>query len=203
MKSQTTIPPDHYLVRAFGLGLQYLASGRFAAASHFIPVAANLLHHAVEMFLKGALARHIGFDALPKGRNGHDLAHLWSTYQQQAKHAELDRFNALVAELHRFEYIRYPENLLREGGMLSIGFPSGARNVQLSEPKLPEYQVSVEDIDALVREIFRLEDINAEFFRSVLAQEHAEKYFTFRNEHVLLKEPSTNAPQPTCEDARG
>jgi hypothetical protein len=32
MKSQTTIPPDHYLVRAFGLGLQYLASGRFAAA---------------------------------------------------------------------------------------------------------------------------------------------------------------------------
>ena len=38
-----------------GLGTQYYIAGRQAAMARLIPVYGNLLHHAVEMFLKGAL----------------------------------------------------------------------------------------------------------------------------------------------------
>lgn len=85
----------------------------------------------------------------------------------------LDRFNAVIAELHKFEHIRYPENLIKEGGMLSIGFPSGARTVRLSGPKLPEHQVCVTDVDALVAEIFRLANVNAD---NMLHTHTEEKY---------------------------
>lgn len=192
MSAKSSIRPEDYRVQAFQLGLQYLASGRFAAAAHLSPVSANLLHHAVEMFLKGCLAQYIGFDKLPKGRDGHNLEKLWLMYRQHVADAVLCRFYAVISELHKFEHIRYPEPLIQEGGMLSIGFPSDARNVQLSGPKLPEYQLSVEDIDALIAEIFRLGKVNSEFFRFMLVQEHASRYFSFRNLNPLLNDSTNN-----------
>ncbi len=193
MSNQSAIPAEHYLVHAFNLGLQYLASGRFAAASHFIPVAANLLHHAIEMFLKGCLVQHVGFDNLPKGRNGHDLKGLWVIFREYVTDTNLSRFDILIAELHKFEHIRYPENLIREGGMFSMGFPSGVRNTQILGPKHPEYQISINDVDSLVEELFRVGNVNAEFYGSKLRQKHASKYFGFRNLNPLLKESPNNA----------
>jgi hypothetical protein len=185
--SGNVIPPEHYQMHAFGLALQYLAAGRFAVASHFTPVSGNLLHHAIEMLLKGCLARVIGVPALPRGRTGHDLEELWSRFRQHHTDATLDRFDHLIEGLDRFEYIRYPENLITEGGFFSVGFPSGALNVQLSGPKLPEYQLSVEDIDALAVTLFRLGNVNPEFYSSVIRQGHASKYFAFRNSTPLLQ----------------
>jgi hypothetical protein len=144
------------------------------------------------MFLKGCLAQQIGFDNLPKGRTGHDLEKLWSMYRPHVTDPALDRFNAVIAELHKFEHIRYPENLIREGERLSIGLPSGARTVQLSGLKLPEYQLSVADVDALVAELFRLANVNADSFNDLLTQEHASKYFTFQNVSPLVKDSSSS-----------
>jgi len=201
MSTQSAIPAKHYLVHAFGLGLQYLASGRFAAAAHFIPVAANLLHHSIEMFLKGCLVQHVGFDNLPKGRNGHDLEGLWVIFRKYVTDTTLSRFDILIAELHKFEHIRYPENLLREGGMLSIGFLSGVRNTQILGPKHPEYQISINDVDSLVEELFRVGNVNAEFYGFKLRQEHASKYFGFQNLSPLLKESPNNALQSDAPEA--
>ena len=43
----------------FSAGTQYYVAGRYAVIVGLIPVAGNLLHHAVEMFLKGGLASSI------------------------------------------------------------------------------------------------------------------------------------------------
>jgi hypothetical protein len=41
----------------FSSASQYYVAGRFAVFVALNPVAANLMHHAVEMYLKGARAR--------------------------------------------------------------------------------------------------------------------------------------------------
>ena len=153
-----------------------------------MPVSANLLHHAVEMFLKGCLVQRVGFKGLPRGRNGHDLNALWLKFQRHYDYPSLDRFTPVIADLHNFEKIRYPENLITGGGSLGIGFPSGARHVQLQGPKVPEYQIAVEDIDSLVKTLFELGSVNPNFFQSLLNQEHARKYFKFRNKNPLTHE---------------
>lgn len=182
----SVVHDDDYVTQAFGLGLQYLATGRFAAAACFMPVSGNLLHHAVEMLLKGSLAKLIGVSQLPRGRNGHDLNALWKLYRQHYPDPILDRYSPLVADLHRFEYIRYPENLIAEGGFLAIGFPNTARSEQLGDNKLPQYQLTVAEVDALAKEIFIRGSVNPAFYTFHLKQEHASKYFEFENESPLV-----------------
>jgi hypothetical protein len=190
------IDANTYRLHAFRLGVQYLASGRFAVAGGLTPVAANLLHHAIEMFLKGCLVKHIGFSGLPKGRDGHDLENLWSMFRGHVSDATLARFDSVIKDLHGFESIRYPETLIRDGGRIAIGFAAGARSEDLSTPKptLPEYQLRVDDIDALVKELFRIGSVNADALPE-LAQEDARKYLAFRNLSPLLSQSAGNAPQ--------
>ena len=45
---------DHLFISA---GMHYYVAGRYAVFAGLNPTAANLLHHAVEMALKGALAK--------------------------------------------------------------------------------------------------------------------------------------------------
>src|SRR5256885_2139178 len=92
---------DRARMEFFRLGVHYYAAGRFAALNHLIPVAGNLLHHAIEMFLKGALGPVIGLEALRNTR--HDLNRIWTTFKENFPidgPAVLDKG---VAELHRFE----------------------------------------------------------------------------------------------------
>ena len=42
----------------FATAGQYYVVGRFAAFAGLIPITGNLLHHAVEMFLKGGLSKN-------------------------------------------------------------------------------------------------------------------------------------------------
>jgi hypothetical protein len=81
--------------------------------------------------------------------------------------------------------IRYPEFLIKGGGFFSVGFRSSARNVQLMGTKLPEYNVSVEDVDRLFNDLFALASMNAEFY-SELLKEHAATYFSYLNRTPLL-----------------
>lgn len=195
MSTQGVIPADYYLNQAFRLGLQYLASGRFAAAAHFMPVAAHLLHHSIEMFLKGCLVQHVGFDKLPKGRNGHNLENLWATLKQYVTDPTLQHFDNLIEELHKFEHIRYPENSIREGSSMSLSFSPSGRITQVSGAKYPEYQISVGEVDALVEQLFRVGNVNAAFYGHLLSQEHAAKYFGLLNLKPLIKESSNNTRQ--------
>ena len=179
----TDIDPDDYKMHAFRVALQYYGTGRYAVACNFTPVSANLLHHAVELCLKGCLAPILGVAAL-RGYS-HDIRKLWSIFRENFPDESLASFDQLIQELHNFEQIRYPESLIKGGGFFSVGFPSGARNVQLLGPKLPEYNLSVEDVDRLIKQFFVLGNLNPEFY-SLLRQEHAARYFSYLNKTPLL-----------------
>jgi hypothetical protein len=46
--------PEHFF---FSSAAQYYVAGRFGVFAALNPVAANLMHHAIEMYLKGALLK--------------------------------------------------------------------------------------------------------------------------------------------------
>jgi hypothetical protein len=50
-------PADHLVDELFKYGSQYYVSGRYAVLAGLIPLGGNLHHHAIEMLLKGALAK--------------------------------------------------------------------------------------------------------------------------------------------------
>src|SRR5262245_47522946 len=104
----------------FRMGLDYYAAGRFAAIGGLYSVAGNLLHHAVEMLLKGALS-----DVLSeKQRFGfrHRLDELWKEYKRHSGDATLNTFDSALLGLDKFEEIRYPEKPVAEGMILQIAF---------------------------------------------------------------------------------
>ena len=179
----TEIGPDLYKMHAFRVALQYYGTGRYAVACNFTPVSANLLHHAVELCLKGCLAPMLGVTAVRSF--GHDIRKLWKVFRQNFRDQNLATFDQLIQELHNFEQIRYPESLIKGGGTFSVGFPSGARNVQLMGTKLPQDNLSVEDVDRLINQFFALTNLNPEFY-SELRQEHAATYFSYLNKTRVL-----------------
>jgi len=50
----------------FSLGLQYFVAGKFSAFGRLMPVVGNQFHHAVEMMLKGYLAKTMDLADLKK-----------------------------------------------------------------------------------------------------------------------------------------
>ena len=117
---------QRYWSNAIRYGIQYYVAGRFATASGFTPVSANLLHHAAELLLKACLAyddpvviiRQYG--DCKKGYR-HNLLRLWTEFNK--RHASLARpeFDTVIGALHKFEDIRYPEKLIENGATISIG----------------------------------------------------------------------------------
>src|SRR5205807_10406911 len=92
---------DRARVEFFRLGVHYYVAGRFAALAGLFPMAGNLLHHAAEMFLKGALDRFVGLNEL---RNmNHDLNSLWRAFKTHLQIPDGVDFDGAIAELHRFE----------------------------------------------------------------------------------------------------
>ena len=144
----------------FDLGTQYYVVGRYSVFAQRNPVAANILHHAVEMLLKGALAKTKSLKQLERFK--HDLPRIWRRFKTQFAAHPLNQFDAVIAELHRFESLRYPDKVLREGmesrfditraGAAMAGTPIGGT--------VPTYVLCLEDIDLLVAEIFRLASRN-------------------------------------------
>ena len=77
------------------LAVQYYVAGRYAAIAQLIPVLGNLLHHAIEMSLKAALADHMTLQQL---RNlSHDLTKVWAQFKSQYPAAPAARFDDVVA----------------------------------------------------------------------------------------------------------
>ena len=104
---------DRARLQFFALGLDYYIAGRFATFAGLFPIAGNLLHHAIEMFLKGALVRIVGLG--PRRDAGHDLNELWGMFKPHMPCAEAASFDQPIAEMHRFERLRYPDTAIREG----------------------------------------------------------------------------------------
>src|SRR6185312_2712111 len=97
----TVVPsPEDVKLHFAQLAVQYYIAGRTAALHQSIPVLGNLLHHAVEMSLKAALAASHSLSQL-KGL-GHSLPKLWRVFVAVYPMASLPRFEATVNALQRF-----------------------------------------------------------------------------------------------------
>jgi hypothetical protein len=101
--------PHHFLDRAF----EYYLSGRFAALNN-LKIAPNLFHYAIEMLAKFQLLRRVPDDRLAdevtklkRKPYSHNLNRLWSKFKASVDCPSLDRFDAVVAELNRWENLRY------------------------------------------------------------------------------------------------
>jgi hypothetical protein len=128
-------------------------AGRYTAFAGLIPVTGNVFHHAVEMFLKGALAKTKPLSDLKK--LGHNLPNIWKEFKAQANDQALDEFDRLIEKLNKFEDIRYPDKIMQEGMMARIDITRAGMPVG-STPAVPEYNLCVEDIDQLTEKIFEV-----------------------------------------------
>jgi hypothetical protein len=138
----------------FKTGSQYYVAGRFAAFAWFHPVVGNLFHHAIEMYLKGALSKTKSLSDLRK--LSHDLPGIWAAFKVQADDPALHRFDATIAGLHDYEELRYPDSVIVRGmdSTINIIRSSLSSGAAIGGTSIPRYQVCVQDIDELVDVIF-------------------------------------------------
>lgn len=154
---------DRARVSFFSSGMQYYISGRYAVLAGLIPVAGNLLHHAIEMFLKGGLARVADSNELR--RLGHNVPNMWRLFKERLGQRELDRFDSVITSVHAFEELRYPDSLIENGARIMVGIV-GAPQLAKAEQVIPtpSYELYLSEIDPLVRSMFEAASVNPAFF---------------------------------------
>ena len=148
----------------FSRATQYYVSGRYAVLAGLIPVAGNLLHHAIEMYLKGALCKTMTLGEL-KDKFSHNLPKIWNDFKAQIEDSGLDSFDTLITSLHDFEELRYPDSVLSKGMAAMLGVKR-LTNAEVATPgvSVPTYELYLEEIDALVDKIFHVASVNPAFF---------------------------------------
>lgn len=158
-----------YWYNAIVYGLQYYIAGRFATAHRFIPVSANILHHAVELLLKACLAYEDPLHTIRKYGHrdsyGHDIVRLWNEFKARQKKPVPTEFDSVIVGLAAFESIRYPEMLVRKGARISIGiFENNPPLVDDSNIPEKRYDLVLPEIDRLVGLLFDASGANPEAF---------------------------------------
>jgi hypothetical protein len=160
------------MLNFFSSGTQYYVTGRFGVLAHQMPVAGNLIHHAIEMYLKGALAKKMSLEQLRK--LSHYLPNLWNTFKENFPSANSDSFDNLVLSLHTFEDIRYPDSVINKGMALASGVIRGTSKINPKpvpdKPAVPVYELYLDEVDSLVDHIFQLASVNPAFFLGGLSQ---------------------------------
>jgi hypothetical protein len=131
-------------------------------------VCGNLYHHSLEMFLKAGLSRRYSLEELKK--NFHHklvLVTIWTTFKGDFPSAALSEFDKIIADLAKFEDIRYPDTVLTRGAQIIIDYKSALTpKPQSSTPRRPEpeYKVDFYEMDRLVGAIFGVSSLNPLFF---------------------------------------
>lgn len=174
---------ENYWSHAIRYGIQYYVAGRFAAASAFTPVLANLLHHAVELFLKACLAHEDSVELIRKYGTfntgyGHDLPRLWTEFKKRNATAARPEFDRIIAALHRFEEIRYPEQLIDDGATIIINiFAVDDQPQDEHRPEEHEYLLSLPEVDELMGLLFTSTRCNRESFLAAVNDERRRLHY--------------------------
>jgi len=155
----------------FDRSIQYYAAGRFAFLAGLNPVAGNLLHHAIEMCLKGALSKKgTGLSELRK--LGHELSDIWNEFKLQASDPSLSRFDAAVSALNEYEELRYPNSVLNKGMLSGFELKRGqAAQVSGLAAAVPRYTLCLEDVDELMSFVFKNASVDPTFFTGALKKQ--------------------------------
>jgi len=132
---------------------QYYTVARFAMYAHREFICATMFHHAIERALKGGLARKRDLDELKKMRHG--LKVLWRTFKKDFADPDLDKHDATIAMVDKFEALRYP-------------FTEGSIVIHLDWSQIPvmptvtggirqpkHYPLVIAHVDELFADVFR------------------------------------------------
>jgi len=166
----------------FRSATQYYIAGRYAGLAGLFPVCANLLHHAVEMYMKGALSRRQTLAQLQDMR--HNLKRIWSRFKTTFPDPGLLQFDAAIGALHKFERLRYPDEELKKGaiGQFSVLRADATKVKSFGKTPPPVFTLVLEDVDHLVRSIFESTNANPHFYL-VSINKAANQYLMERNEY--------------------
>ena len=150
----------------FQLGTQYYFSGRFAVSARLLPVCGSLFHHAAEMYFKGVLSKTVTLSDLKRKYGKHNLTPMWSALKVQEADLALNEFDQTIAELNKFEDLRYPDPVLKTGMLCTVDFgqPVSQPNGGLVRPE-PHYTFHIEQVDSLVEVLFKKASLNPKAFK--------------------------------------
>ncbi len=153
MPANNTTEPAGDIIASYFMerGSQYYTVGRFAMHAQCFPVCGNLLHHAVEMLLKGGLAQKRAFSDLK--RMGHKLDVLWQAFKVDFPDTTLQRHDDTISGLNKFEETRYanPDKVPSMMGVADwFSLPVDPIETSGELPTLKKYNLVVGEIDDLV-----------------------------------------------------
>lgn len=185
-KNITDLKKSSEFVFYFDMGLQYYIAGRFAYLNQFITVGPVLFHHALELFMKGSLLGQFS-EIVLKRSFSHDLERLWREFKKVYNLQDTE-YDETVKCLNTWEELRYPKNynhvmMLRIKKVIG---PLQAANMNNNEY---EFSLSLEEIDKLVKLIFRITSVSTNFigFGMVLSTDDSKKYYRKFNEHQVRR----------------
>lgn len=152
----------------YKFALAYYVQGRAAQICRNTLITGNLFHHAVEMLLKGQLSKTLPLSNLKSPQLfGHDLPKLWTAFKGLFSAENLSAFDAMIVELEKFDDIRYPDEILKQGAAISLGWGTG--RAATSSGSEPEYQMGIGDVDAFFGRLFPLCGIEPKGYLSYLS----------------------------------
>ncbi|MEW5979746.1 MAG: hypothetical protein AB1898_28445 [Acidobacteriota bacterium] len=176
------VKKDERLKETFcDLATQYYVAARFGAQAGLLPVHGNLFHHAVEMYLKAALVATLPVGQMKK-KYRHDLTALWDQFKTKEADPVLSRFDPAIQALHKFESIRYPDEIVDKGMLASIAWqPHHAVTGTGSAKVPPKYEVIIADIDDLVIEVLQRASVNQKFLITRVHHAYAREALAYQN----------------------
>jgi hypothetical protein len=140
------------------IGCQYYAAARFAMHAQCMHVCGNLFHHAVEMILKGGLARKRNLSDLKDMR--HNLRAIWRAYKADFPDPALERHDKTISGLDKFEAIRYPDAKHAMAVAAEWSGPAGKVEAYGGMRTPKQYTLIVSDIDDLIADAFKISSWN-------------------------------------------
>jgi hypothetical protein len=157
----------------YKIALEYYVSGRAALLCRNTLITGNLLHHAVEMLLKGHVSKTIPLEDLKNpNKFGHKLPKLWTAFKGQFLTEDLTEFDTMLDELEKFERIRYPDEILADGACIGLGFGRGKPVTNMIPARTePVYQMGIGDVDAFFARLFPLCGLNPKAYLSFLTSQ--------------------------------
>jgi hypothetical protein len=143
-----SVRSDVYL----SVAVQYYVAGRSAVFAASAPVAGNLFHHAIEMYLKYRLIEKGYTQEQLWRRFGHRLKKLWKRYKKISQNSTLAKFDSVISSLDQVEELRYPGDSFgffidfRKGSVSSLG--------QSKTHPVKQYRINLEEMDELMTALF-------------------------------------------------
>jgi hypothetical protein len=165
------------------LALQYYIAGRSACFAYSMPVAGNLLHHAVEMVLKHLLAEKGVTESDLHYTFRHDLKKLWRATKNTLADPSLNTYDPVVSTIARMYDVRYPRR--------SYSFQMSIRKEPTQPPTgsavkgLRHYHLNLEDADELMTALLT-RSTTPEWINGRLASGDAKSQYLRENFHSFV-----------------